>query len=75
MIRFLWSVSMTFAFAVFASGGSDDLKDPKNWTPFKFPGKQAMPEFADISEWVNSAPLTVKDLKGKVAVVHFMAFG
>jgi hypothetical protein len=75
MFRFLWSVSMIFAVAFFASGGSDDPKDPKNWTPIKIPGKQAMPEFADIAEWVNSEPLTVKDLKGKVVVVHFMAFG
>jgi hypothetical protein len=75
MIRFLWSVSMILAFAVFASGGGDDPKDPKNWTPVTIPGKQAMPEFADISEWVNSDPLTVQDLKGKVVVVHFMAFG
>jgi hypothetical protein len=75
MIRFLWSVSMFFAVPFIASGGSDDPKDPKNWTPIKIPGKQAMPEFADISKWVNSDPLTVKDLKGKVVVVHFMAFG
>ena len=75
MIRFLCALSMILAFAMFASADGDDPKDPKNWTPVKSPGKQAMPEFADITEWVNSDPLTVKNLKGKVVVVHFMAFG
>ena len=55
--------------------GGDDPKDPKNWTPAKIPGKQKAPEFEDISEWVNSPELTMKELKGKVVVVHFMAFG
>jgi hypothetical protein len=75
MIRFLFALSMILAFAMFASADGDDLIDPKNWTPVKIPGKQAMPEFADVSDWVNSDPLTAKDLKGKVVVVHFMAFG
>jgi hypothetical protein len=75
MIRFLGAVGMILAFALGATGGGDDPKDPKNWTPVKIPGQQAMPEFADISEWVNSDPLAAKDLKGKVVVVHFMAFG
>ena len=57
------------------SAGGDDPKDPKNWVPVKIPGNQAMPEFADISEWINSDPLTAKGLKGKVVVVHFMTFG
>ncbi len=55
--------------------GGDDPKDPKNWTPIKIPGRQKAPEFEDIAEWVNSSALTMKELKGKVVVVHFMAFG
>ena len=39
------------------------------------PGEQKAPEFEDIAEWINSKPLTIKGLKGKVVVVHFMAFG
>lgn len=53
----------------------DDPKDPKTWTPVKIQGSQKAPEFEDISEWVNSPVLTMKELKGKVVVVHFMAFG
>lgn len=33
------------------------------------------PEFAGIEEWINSEPLTMAELKGKVVVVHFFAFG
>ena len=32
------------------------------------------PEFAGIEEWINSKPLTMAELKGKVVVVHFFAF-
>jgi hypothetical protein len=57
------------------AAGGDDPKDPKNWTPSKIPANVKAPEFADIVEWVNSEPLTMKELKGKVVVIHFMAFG
>ena len=33
------------------------------------------PEFQGIDEWINSKPMTLKDLKGKVVVVHFWTFG
>jgi peroxiredoxin len=33
------------------------------------------PELVDSGEWLNSAPLTMKALAGKVVVVHFYAFG
>ncbi len=32
------------------------------------------PEFGKATEWVNSKPLKLADLKGKVVVVHFFAF-
>ena len=51
------------------------VKDPSTWTPIKIPGKQKAPEFAGITAWVNSKPLTMKGLKGKVVVVHFLTFG
>ena len=53
----------------------DGKDDPSTWTPVKIPGEQPAPEFKDITAWVNSKPLTMKGLKGKVVVVHFMAFG
>jgi peroxiredoxin len=33
------------------------------------------PEFVGIEEWINSEPLKLADLKGKVVVAHFFAFG
>ena len=32
------------------------------------------PEFVPVSNWVNSQPLKLKDLRGKVVLVHFYAF-
>ncbi|MBL9163503.1 MAG: redoxin domain-containing protein [Planctomycetaceae bacterium] len=33
------------------------------------------PEFTAIDEWINSEPVTIESLRGKVVVVHFFAFG
>jgi peroxiredoxin len=33
------------------------------------------PEFESIDAWINSDPLTMESLRGKVVVVHFFAFG
>ena len=33
------------------------------------------PELRDVSAWINSQPLTLQQLQGKVVVVHFWAFG
>ena len=58
---------------VAAFGGRE--RDESERLPAKIAGKQEAPEFADIAEWINSPPLTVAGLKGKIAVVHFMTFG
>lgn len=33
------------------------------------------PDFIDTGEWINSSPLSLEELRGKVVVVHFYAFG
>jgi hypothetical protein len=33
------------------------------------------PELRGIEEWINSKPLLLSDLKGKVVVLHFWTFG
>ena len=35
---------------------------------------KALPEFQGISQWLNSAPLTTQDLKGKVVLIHIWTF-
>jgi hypothetical protein len=57
------------------SAGDEPKDDPATWTPIKIQGKQKAPEFVDTDEWINSPPLTMAQLKGKIVVVHFMAFG
>jgi hypothetical protein len=37
--------------------------------------KIAAPEITGIEEWINSKPLKLKDLRGKVVVLHFWTFG
>jgi peroxiredoxin len=34
-----------------------------------------VPELTSVSEWINSKPLKIADLKGKVVVVHFWTHG
>ena len=36
--------------------------------------KKAAPEFQGIDVWINSKPLTLKALRGKVVVLHFWTF-
>ena len=33
------------------------------------------PELTGIQEWINSRPLTLKELRGQVVVLHFWTFG
>ena len=33
------------------------------------------PELRDVTAWINSEPITLKKLRGRVVVVHFWAFG
>lgn len=35
----------------------------------------AAPELAGISRWINSQPLALENLRGKVVVLHFWTFG
>ncbi len=33
------------------------------------------PEFKEISDWINTKPIQLKDLRGKVVALHFWTFG
>jgi hypothetical protein len=39
------------------------------------PMRMPAPELKGIDEWINSKPLSLSDLKGKVVVLHFWTFG
>jgi peroxiredoxin len=47
--------------------------------PFSFSGVPQVacqaPEFEGATEWINSPPVTLGQLRGKVVVVHYYAFG
>ncbi|MGI0493451.1 thioredoxin family protein [Alkalinema pantanalense CENA528] len=34
-----------------------------------------LPEFQDIDQWLNSAPLSIRDLKGNVVLIQIWTFG
>ena len=51
-----------------SSGTSKDGKMVYNVTPY------AAPEFADIDSWLNSNPLTLKELRGKVVLIDFWTY-
>ena len=38
------------------------------------PGGQAAPDFVGIDNWMNSAPLTMEELRGKVVLVDFWTY-
>jgi thiol-disulfide isomerase/thioredoxin len=48
-----------------------------SWADGQQPAKMKVraPELKGIDEWINSKPTSLNDLKGKVVVVHFWAFG
>jgi len=71
-MKFIWGALMLTLAGWAVAAGADEAKDLK---PVKIPGRQAAPEFTDIEAWVNSPPLKMAALKGKVVVVHFLAFG
>ena len=55
------------ALSAVGGGPKDAKKDPKDdqsdREPVRIRGRQKAPEFADISAWINSEPLTMEKLK------------
>ena len=36
---------------------------------------RSLPEFQGIEQWINSSPLSIRDLKGKATLIHIWTFG
>lgn len=70
--QFLW-----FALILFLAGPvrAETKDDPSSWEPIPIAGRQKMPPFEGITDWINGKAVQPKDLKGKVVVVHFLTFG
>src|SRR5262245_52059947 len=62
LVRTALVIALVFAGTAFAQHPED-----------AFVGQKA-PEFKESSTWINSAPLTLASLKGKVVLVNFWAF-
>jgi hypothetical protein len=58
-----------------ALAGGNDPTDPSSWTPIQIAGEQRAPEFVGITAWINSRPLTMAELQGRVVLVHFLSVG
>ena len=61
-------LGLTFWFAVvFAEVSRAEFLEPGKTAP--------APEFQGVTQWVNSEPLTMAKLRGKVVLVHFWTNG
>lgn len=43
-------------------------------SPQELPKYAAAPEFTGITDWINTAPLTLKELRGKVVLIDFWTY-
>jgi len=57
--------------AACTSGAQEDPREPTSETPALTTGA---PEFTGISHWINSPPLTMEQLWGKVVLVEFWTY-
>jgi len=50
-------------------------RDTATSAPPPLPKRQPLAEFQGISQWINSSPLTIAELKGNVVLLQFWTFG
>ncbi len=59
----------------FPSSATDTIKEAVSTEIAALPiAGKVLPEFLGISQWLNSAPLSLSDLKGNVVLVQFWTF-
>ena len=54
--------------AALLAGGAYGAQEPESM-------RIKAPELEGISDWLNTNPLKLSDLKGRVVVLHFWTFG
>jgi thiol-disulfide isomerase/thioredoxin len=62
----------TVAFGVTIGVGQDQTASPSHEL---VDAQRTAPNFVGIDHWLNSAPLTITDLRGKVVLVDFWTYG
>jgi thiol-disulfide isomerase/thioredoxin len=77
MPLFLWQRRKFLAYLGLGTIGWQATTLANRSSPSKLVAKSPnqLPEFQGISEWLNSAPLTTKDLRGKVVLVQIWTLG
>jgi thiol-disulfide isomerase/thioredoxin len=78
-IRSLATLASTIAICLAATAmpaASDEIAPSATAAPFAVAAAEGTaPNFAGISNWFNSAPLNIADLRGKVVLVDFWTYG
>ncbi len=64
----------TASLKIAPSNNSQINATPKSQSAALPPAGNALPDFQGISQWLNSAPLSIADLKGDVVLVQFWTF-
>ena len=72
--RFRFIAAVTLASATL-SGTQPSSADSASAARFNVRHVRPAPEFTKISTWINSTPLTLAALRGKVVLVNFWTFG
>ena len=60
--------SLVLAMAAVLAAGAASAQEPASM-------RMPAPELRDVTHWINSKPLKLAELRGKVVVVHYWAFG
>jgi cytochrome c biogenesis protein CcdA/thiol-disulfide isomerase/thioredoxin len=83
VIRKIFGVIIIGAVLFIAAGGNAELQFSSSKQPpaetvtglaHALPAPYPAPEFAGIEKWINSSPLTMQELKGKVVLIDFWTY-